>query len=125
MAEGLLKSFDSSLKVFSAGTKPEKKVNPNAVKVMYENGIDISSYKPKSVDDFLDMEFDYVITVCDNVKESCPLFTGNVKNRIHIGFEDPAEATGTNEEILNKYREIRDLISKEFRKFYLKNIFKG
>jgi len=118
MAEGYLKSLDSGLEVYSAGTKPEVRVNPNAVKVMGETGIDISSQVPKNADMFKDKSFDYVITVCDSAKESCPVFTGDVKNRIHIGFEDPALAKGSDEEVLAVYRKVRDEIKNEFGKFY-------
>ncbi len=118
MAEGFLKSLDKSPEVYSAGTKPELRVNPNAVKVMNEIGIDISSNVPKNVDIFKDKEFDYVITVCDSAKESCPVFSGKVKHRLHIGFEDPAEATGTDEEVLAVYKKVRDQIRDEFTKFY-------
>jgi len=118
MAEGFLKSLDSGFEVFSAGTKPESGVNPNAVKVMSEIGIDISSQVPKYADIFKDKSFDYVITVCDSAKESCPVFTGNVKNRLHIGFEDPALAKGSDEEVLAVYRKVRDEIKTEFGKFY-------
>ena len=123
MAEGFLKSFDHSFKVFSAGTKPEKAVNPFAIKVMKETGIDISLNHPKNVNTFVNDSFDYVITVCDHAKESCPLFTANVKKRLHIGFEDPADAKGTEEEILKTYRRIRDEIKASFTNFYkeLKN----
>jgi arsenate reductase len=119
MAEGFLKSFDNSFEVFSAGTKPEKALNPFAIKVMKEAGIDISFYYPKNVITFVNDSFDYVITVCNNAKESCPLFTGNVKNRLHIGFEDPADAKGTEEEVLKTYQRTRDEIKDEFYKFYL------
>jgi arsenate reductase len=118
MAEGFLKSFDSRLEVFSAGTNPAPHANANAVAVMKEVGIDILQNKPKSVDLFLADSFDYVITVCDDAKESCPYFSGNVRHRMHIGFEDPAIAVGTQEEILAVYRKIRDQISEEFLKFY-------
>jgi len=123
MAEGFLKSFDHYFEVFSAGTKPEKAVSPFAIKVMKEAGIDICLNYPKNVNSFVDDSFDYVITVCDNAKESCPLFTGNVKKRLHIGFEDPADAKGTEEEILKTYRRIRDEIKASFNNFYkeLKN----
>ena len=67
---------------------------------------------------YLDREFDYVITVCDHARESCPVFTGRVKNLVHIGFEDPAEATGTETEILDEFRRIRDEISEDFQEFY-------
>jgi len=118
MAEGFLKSLNSKIEVFSAGTKPELNINPNAVKVMKEIGIDISSQAPKNVDVFKDKAFDYVITVCDSAKETCPVFTGDVKRRIHIGFEDPADAKGTDEEILAVYRKVRDEIKSEFEKFH-------
>lgn len=122
MAEGFLKSFDKNLLVFSAGTKPAKEVSPLAIKVMSELNIDISSHYPKNVDDFINSSFDYVITVCDNAKESCPIFNGAVKNKIHIGFEDPYEATGSDEEILFVYRKVRDQIKNELNKFYLENL---
>lgn len=118
MAEGFLKSFNKNLEVFSAGTKPSGNVHPKAVQVMSEIGIDLSSNKPKSVEVFLNQSFDYVITVCDGAKETCPMFVGKVKNRLHIGFEDPAEVTGTDEFILSEFRRIRDEIKVEFEKFY-------
>jgi arsenate reductase len=118
MAEGFLKSFDPRLEVFSAGTKPAERINPFAVRVMKEVGIDISEQFPKDVERFLNEEFDYVITVCDNAKETCPVFTGRVKNRLHIGFEDPAEAVGEEEEVLPVYRRVRDQIGEAFRKLY-------
>jgi arsenate reductase len=119
MAEGFMKSFDKNIKVFSAGTKAETVVNPYAVKAMAEKGIDISKQEPKSVDIFLKESFDYVITVCDGAKEVCPIFTGNVKHRLHIGFEDPANATGSDDEKLKVYRKVRDEIEIAFKKFYL------
>ncbi|MDP4116046.1 MAG: arsenate reductase ArsC [Bacteroidota bacterium] len=122
MAEGFLKSFGAGLDVCSAGTNPANKVSSHAVKVMAEAGVDISKAEPKNVDLYTGDSFDYVITVCDNAKETCPLFTGKVKNRMHIGFEDPADATGTEEEILGTYRRIRDEIKVKFAEFYLNNI---
>ena len=118
MAEGFLKFFDSRLEVFSAGTNPAPHANANAVAVMKEVGIDISQNEPKNVNLFLSGSFDYVITVCDDARESCPYFSGNVSHRIHLGFEDPAKAQGTAEEILAIYRKIRDQIREEFLKFY-------
>ena len=118
MAEGFLKSFDSELEVFSAGTIPAEKVNPKSVIVMDEVGIDISSHAPQNVDEFVDQSFDYVITVCDNSKEVCPVFTGHVKHQLHIPFDDPADTIGTDEEILAVYRRVRDEIKKEFTQFY-------
>ncbi len=118
MAEGYLKSFDPAWTVVSAGTEPSGTVHPNAIIVMKEQGIDLSQSHPKSVDEFLDQEFDYVITVCGGAKESCPMFTGKVRNRLHIGFDDPAEAEGTEEFILSEFVRIRDEIKRDFRKFY-------
>ena len=122
MAEGFLKAFDKSLTVYSAGTKPSKKVHPIAVKVMAKLGVDISVNQPKLVDDFLNKEFDYVITVCDDAKENCPVFIGKVKKQFHIGFEDPDKVTGTEEQTLNEFRRIRNEILIDFFTFYNKNI---
>jgi arsenate reductase (thioredoxin) len=122
MAEGFLKSFDPKLEVFSAGTHPASKVNPNAVKVMKEIGIDISNQVPDLVDKYIDEEWDYVITVCDSAKETCPVFSGKVKNRLHIGFEDPFSANGSEEDILAVYRKVRNAINDQFYSFYLNNI---
>jgi len=118
MAEGFLKTFDDNLEVYSAGTETSGEVNPNAIKAMGEFNIDLKNNFPKSVNQFLDNEFDYIITVCGGAKESCPIFTGNVKHRIHIGFDDPADATGTDEEILNEFRKIRNEILVDFFQFY-------
>ena len=122
MAEGFLKSFDKELEVYSAGTKPSVQVHPKAIQVMKEVGIDLSKNLPKLVDQFLNDSFDYVITVCDNVKETCPVFIGKVTNRLHMGFEDPADATGTEEEILSVFRKVRDQIKNKFLEFYNKEI---
>jgi arsenate reductase len=118
MAEGFLKSLDASLSVFSAGVNPAPRVHPDAVFVMKEKGIDIGEEKPVNVSIFLNENFDYVITVCDNAKETCPNFTGKTENRVHLPFDDPAEATGTREEVLNEFREVRDSIFRTFTKFY-------
>ena len=88
IAEGLIKNRFPDFEVFSAGTHPESNVNPYAVRVMQEKGIDISSHYPKLVDDFLDTEFDYALTVCDSANELCPVFP-NAKNRLHKSFVDP------------------------------------
>jgi arsenate reductase len=122
MAEGFLKSFDPRLEVYSAGTNPAREVNPNTLIVMSEIGIDLSAHYPKDVSNFFDKPFDYIVTVCDNAKESCPVFIGEVKNSFHIGFEDPADATGTKDEILNEYRRIRDEIKTSFLEFYDKHL---
>ncbi len=118
MAEGYLKSLDTFLEVYSAGTKPANRVNPNSVKVMVEIGIDISSHTPDDVEKSLASSFDFVITVCGNAREICPVFKGNVKENLHIGFDDPAVAVGSEEEVLSVYRRVRDEIRKDFKKFY-------
>ncbi len=114
MAEGILKELHPEWEVFSAGTKPAYKIHPLAIKVMFEIGIDISHNKPKSVDQFIHESFDYVITVCDGARETCPVFSGKVQHRLHIGFEDPALATGTEEEQLKVFRKVRDEIKNKF-----------
>jgi len=121
MAEGFLKTLNPDLEVYSAGTRAEKNVNQYAVKVMAEKGIDISEQIPKSVDIFLEKAFDFVITVCDGAKEVCPVFTGKVKHRLHMGFEDPADAKGTENEKLVVYRKVRDQIEDEFYAFCKNN----
>lgn len=123
MAEGFLKSFDSLLHVESAGTFPARQVHPVAVRVMKEVQIDISGNRPKNVDNFLNDSFEYVITVCDNAKESCPIFRGKVKSQLHMGFDDPAEMNGTEEQILSEFRRIRDEIRTAFWDFYKTKLF--
>jgi len=106
MAEGLLRHDAGNVyEVFSAGTKPTR-VRPEAITVMREVGIDISGHRSKSVDEFAGQDFDYVITVCDNAKESCPIFPANTK-RIHWSIDDPAAVQGPEEERLAAFR-IRD-----------------
>ncbi len=122
MAEGFLKSFDKNLEVHSAGTKPSAQVHPKAIQVMKETGLDLSHNYPKNVDQFISQPFDYVITVCGHANENCPVFTGPVQHRLHIGFEDPAEAVGSEEEILAVFRRIRDEIKERFYEFYLKEL---
>ena len=118
IAHGFLQSFDNRLEVYSAGTKPAEKVNPMAVKVMDEMGIDLSSHSPKSVNLYTGQEWDYVITVCGGANESCPMFTGKVKNRLHIGFDDPSEAAGTPEFINWEFHRVRDEINASFYEFF-------
>ncbi|MBI3008429.1 MAG: arsenate reductase ArsC [Candidatus Omnitrophica bacterium] len=109
MAEGLLRHFAGDrFEVFSAGVKPAQ-VNPLAIAAMKEIGIDISRHKSKSVTEFLSQQFDYCITVCDNAKQTCPVFPGKYQ-KIHWSLEDPAQAQGTEEEKLDVFRKIRDKI---------------
>lgn len=114
MAEGFLRSLGAELEVFSAGTRPSSTVNPAAVQVMREIGIDISHHQPKHVSEFLNRSFDCVITVCDDAERNCPSFAGQVKGRLHLSFHDPAQASGTPEEILDAFRKVRDQIKAGF-----------
>ncbi len=118
MAEGFLQSFHPKIEVFSAGTRPSQNIHPKAIEAMAEKGIDISSNQPENVDKYLDMSFDFVITVCGGAKDSCPMFTGSVAETLHIGFEDPADATGSEEEVLSVFRRIRDEIETDFKEFF-------
>jgi arsenate reductase (thioredoxin) len=117
MAEGFVRHFRPEFEVYSAGTAPAAEVHPLAVKVMAEEGIDISDGEPKLVNQFIDHDFDYVITVCDDAKETCPVFIGSVKEQLHMGFEDPAMATGSDEEVLGVFRRVRDEIKRDFKMF--------
>ncbi len=122
MAHGWLQSFDQSIEVHSAGTEPAARVNAQAVEVMAEAGIDISQHYPKSVDQYLNEKWDWVITVCGDANERCPYFSGEVKHRIHIGFDDPSHAEGSDEFIRSEFLRVRDEIKQEFSNFYLTNI---
>ncbi len=122
MARGYLQSFDKRLQVFSAGTQPAAKINAGAVAAMKEAGIDISNYIPVSVDQYVNQVWDYVITVCDDANESCPVFVGEVKNRLHIGFEDPAKVEGSGEFIRSEFRRVRDQIKESFYNLYTEQI---
>ena len=122
MAAGFLKNMKPALHVVSAGTAPSAEVHPKAVRAMAERHIDISHARPTHVQDYLNQAFEYVITVCDGAKETCPVFTGEVKHRLHIGFDDPAEATGTEEEIMAVFRRVRDEIEEAFTAFYQKHL---
>src|SRR5918998_1582635 len=109
MAEGWLRSLGGArFEVYSAGTRPSA-VRPEAVEAMREVGVDISGHRSKSVDEFAGREFDYVITVCDNARENCPVFPGRTR-RVHWSFDDPAAATGDFAERLEVFRRVRDEI---------------
>lgn len=118
IAQGYLQSFDKRIEVYSAGTVPASKINPVAVKVMAEDGIDISSNTPKNVDLYLNEPWDFVITVCDEANEACPFFPGKVNKRLHFGFEDPSNFKGTDTQVITEFRRIRDKIKNTFNKFY-------
>ena len=122
MAEGFLQSFDKSLTVCSAGTQASGKLNERAVAIMKEAGIDISHHTSDSVEKYLHEEWDYVITVCGGANEECPAFFGKVKHRLHMRFDDPSHAVGTDEFIWNEFRRVRDEIKTMFYQFYLENL---
>ena len=119
IAEGFLKKYRRNWEIRSAGTNPIG-LNPITVDVMMEKGIDISNQKSKSLDQFINSKFDYVITVCDNAKESCPLFPGKAK-LIHWNFEDPAEVEGGMNEKLFAFRKVRDQIEEKVIEFIENN----
>lgn len=109
IAEGYLRQFAGiKANIYSAGIETHG-VNPRAIKIMAEDGIDISAHTSNHVDEYLAIPFDYVITVCDNANEACPFFPGNVE-RFHQNFPDPAKAIGNEEEIMKSFRHTRDLI---------------
>jgi len=116
MGEGFMRHMaGNKFEVFSAGVEPTQ-VNPYAIKVMAEAGIDISSHKSKSVNEFLEQEFDYVITVCNHAKQVCPIFSGQYE-KIHWDIEDPANAKGSEQEKLAFFRKIRDEIKEKCLEF--------
>ena len=117
MAEGILRMlYGDQYEVYSAGTNPAG-VNPYAVKVMKEIGIDITNHRSKSIEEFYGMSFDYVVTVCDSAKEACPFFPGG-KTYLHKGFEDPSKCEGAEEEKLRLFRQIRDEIMEWIKKTF-------
>ncbi len=122
MAHGFLQSFDPRLEVFSAGTEASGKLNPKAVEVMKEAGVDISHHTSDQVDQYLGEEWDYVITVCGGANENCPVFIGKVKHRLHMGYDDPSHATGTPEFIQSEYYRVRDEIREGFWRLFLERL---
>lgn len=115
IAEGFFKKYKSSWEVKSAGINP-KGLNPMAIMVMLERSIDISGQKSKGIENFLEEDFDYVITVCNNARESCPFFPGKAK-RIHWDLEDPAETAGNSNQKLAVFRKVRDEIEDKVKEF--------
>jgi len=122
MAHGFLQSFDERIQVESAGTEASGKLSRGAVKAMAEIGMDISGHSSDSVEKFLNDEWDYVITVCGGANESCPAFIGKVKNRLHLGYNDPSHAIGTEEFVWSEFQRVRDEIKAGFWKLYEKEI---
>ena len=125
MAHGFLESFDHRLIVRSAGTEASGRLNPKAVAVMKELGIDISHHTSDPVEDYLGEQWDYVVTVCGGANENCPAFLGQVKHRLHMGFEDPSDAVGSDEYIWSEFVRVRDEIRQRFFKWYQEEILPG
>lgn len=122
MAHGFLQSFDNTITVCSAGTQASGKLNEKAVEAMAKAGIDISTHTSDSVDKYIGEEWDYVITVCGGANETCPAFIGKVKHRLHIGFDDPSHAIGTEEFIRSEFIRVRDEIKDRFYTLYNEQI---
>ena len=121
IAHGYLEHFGKNkLAVFSAGIETHG-VNPRAIITMKEDGVDISHHTSNNVNEYADMNFDYVITVCDNAKENCPYFPATVKS-LHHNFPDPAKAIGTEEQIMKSFRDVREMI-KSFTKDFVDQLF--
>jgi len=123
IAEGYLRHFaGNQATIYSAGIETHG-VNPKATQVMAEDGIDISRHTSNNADEYIKIQFDYVITVCDNAKENCPFFPTNAQ-RFHQNFPDPAKATGNPDEVMQSFRQVRDLIKTYAQNFvtqYLKD----
>ena len=121
IAEGYLRHFaGDKAEVNSAGIETHG-VNPKAIEVMKRDGIDISGHTSNNIDEYMDIDFDYVITVCDNAKERCPYFPTNAV-KFHYNFPDPAKATGTEEDVMEQFREVREMIRKYAQNFVNENL---
>jgi arsenate reductase len=118
MAEGWLRTLGGDdFEVFSAGSKPAGYVHSLAIEAMQEVGIDVSRHHSKSLEEFIGQPFDYVITLCDNAREACPAFSG-AAHQLHWGFDDPAHASGTNDEKRRVFRRVRDELENRIRGFF-------
>jgi len=121
MAEGYLRYFaKGKAEVYSAGVETHG-VNPRAVTVMMEDGIDISSHTSNNVDEYRNINFDLIITVCDNARERCPVFPSSAK-KFHFNFPDPAKAVGPEHEVMTEFRKVRDMIKDYCKKFIEENL---
>jgi arsenate reductase (thioredoxin) len=121
IAEGYLRHFaNNKAEIYSAGIETHG-VNPKAIATMKEDGIDISKHTSNNVDEYVNIDFDFVITVCDNAKESCPYFPTKAQ-KFHRNFPDPAKATGTDEEIMQRFREVREMIKEYSKKFVAEHL---
>lgn len=119
MAHGFVQTLHPEWEVYSAGTQPAAEVNPMAAMVMQEVGVDISTHSPHHVQEYLSESWDYVITVCGGANESCPQFVGHVRQRLHIGFDDPSNVVGTEELILSEFRRVRDEIYLKMKELFV------
>lgn len=121
IAEGYLNYFaGDKAKIYSAGIEIHG-VNPKAVEIMKRDGIDISKHTSNHIDEYMNIDFDYVLTVCDNAKESCPYFPSNAV-KFHYNFPDPAKASGTEEEVMEQFRKVREMIKKYAQNFVNENL---
>ena len=121
IAEGYLRHFaGDKAEVYSAGVETHG-VNPKAIQTMQEDGIDISKHTSNNVNEYRDIDFDYVITVCDNAKERCPYFPSNAK-KFHYNFPDPAKVTGTEQQVMQQFRDVRNMIKQYSQKFVSENL---
>lgn len=121
IAEGYLRHFgQKKAEIFSAGVETHG-VNPKAIETMKEDGIDISNHTSNNIDEYRNIDFDFVITVCDNAKERCPFFPTKAK-KFHYNFPDPAQAKGTEEEIKSQFREVREMIKDYCKNFVEENL---
>ena len=121
IAEAYLRHFaGEKAEIYSAGVETHG-VNPRAISTMKEDGIDISKHTSNNIDEYFKIDFDFVITVCDNAKERCPFFPTNAK-KFHHNFPDPAKATGTEEEILEQFRQVRQMIKSYSQQFVSDNL---
>ena len=124
IAEGYLKHFTGNkTEVYSAGIETHG-VNPRAIEIMKEDGIDISHHTSNNVNEYRNIDFDYVITVCDHAKERCPVFPSSAK-KLHYNFPDPAKATGSEEAIMKQFRQVRDMIKTYADTFVKENLLEA
>ena len=122
IAEAYLRHFaGDKAEIFSAGVETHG-VNPRAIAIMKEDGINISKHRSKNIDEYFNIDFDFVITVCDNAKESCPFFPTKAKKMFHQNFPDPAKSTGTEEEILEHFKQVRQMIKSFSQQFVADNL---
>jgi arsenate reductase (thioredoxin) len=121
MAHGYLNLFaHGKAQIYSAGVETHG-VNPKAIEVMKEDGVDISNHTSNNIDEYISIPFDYIITVCDNANEKCPIFPG-LANRFHYNFPDPAKAAGTEEDVMKEFRKVRNQIKEYCKKFIHENL---